>query len=173
MQLIAGRTGQEYNQRKGKQGAFWEDRYHATAIETDEHLHRCLIYMDLNMVRAGVVNHPEKWKESGFIEIQKPPKRYTIIDLPSLSEVSGFADLRDFQRAHRQWVEQGLESGFAVRDDAGLKRSRWAVWHLLRTSRISSVSKPHIEMLLRQMAVMRCANRRKLTDSNLSLKMRL
>jgi putative transposase len=27
MQLIAGRTAQEYNQRKGKQGAFWEDRY--------------------------------------------------------------------------------------------------------------------------------------------------
>src|SRR5919109_5181227 len=26
MQLIAGRTAQEYNQRKGKQGAFWEDR---------------------------------------------------------------------------------------------------------------------------------------------------
>jgi putative transposase len=26
MQLIAGRTAQEYNQRKGRQGAFWEDR---------------------------------------------------------------------------------------------------------------------------------------------------
>jgi REP element-mobilizing transposase RayT len=32
MQLIAGRTGQEYNQRKRRKGAFWEDRYHATAI---------------------------------------------------------------------------------------------------------------------------------------------
>ena len=31
MQLIAGPTGQEYNQRKTRQGAFWEDRYHATA----------------------------------------------------------------------------------------------------------------------------------------------
>jgi putative transposase len=120
MQLIAGRTAQEYNQRKDKQGAFWEDRYHATAIETDEHLHRCLTYIDLNMVRAGVVNHPEEWQESGFIEIQKPSKRYTIIDLPSLSELSGFADLRDFQRTHRQWVEQGLENGFAVRD------ARWS-----------------------------------------------
>ena len=38
MQLIAGRTAQEYNQRKDRQGAFWEDRYHATAIEADEHL---------------------------------------------------------------------------------------------------------------------------------------
>jgi len=54
MQLIAGRTAQEHNQRKGRQGAFWEDRYHATAVEIDEHLHRCLVYLDLNMVRAGV-----------------------------------------------------------------------------------------------------------------------
>ena len=27
MQLIAGRTGQEYNQRKGKQGAFWDTSF--------------------------------------------------------------------------------------------------------------------------------------------------
>jgi REP element-mobilizing transposase RayT len=52
MQLIAGRTAQEYNQRRAMQGAFWQDRYHATAIEIDEHLHRCVVYIDLNMVRA-------------------------------------------------------------------------------------------------------------------------
>ena len=28
----------------------------------------------------------------------------------------GFADLRDFQRAHRQWVEQALGNGCAPRD---------------------------------------------------------
>jgi REP element-mobilizing transposase RayT len=33
MQLIAARTGQEYNIRKQRKGTFWEDRYHATAIE--------------------------------------------------------------------------------------------------------------------------------------------
>jgi putative transposase len=54
IQLIAGRTAQEYNQRKGKQGAFWEDRYHATAIESEEYLDRWLVYIDLNMVRARV-----------------------------------------------------------------------------------------------------------------------
>jgi hypothetical protein len=97
--------------------AFWEDRYHATAIASDEHLDRCLVYIDLNMVRAGVVHHPGKWKESGFSEIQKPPKRYAIIDLQTLSELSGFADPRDFQRAHREWIDQGLENGLAVRDD--------------------------------------------------------
>jgi putative transposase len=60
IQLVAGRTGQEFNNRKKRKGAFWEDRYHATAIETGEHLLRCLVYVDLNMVRAGVVSHPEQ-----------------------------------------------------------------------------------------------------------------
>ena len=32
IKLVAGRTGQEYNVRKNRKGAFWEDRYHATAV---------------------------------------------------------------------------------------------------------------------------------------------
>ncbi len=38
MQLISGRVAQEYNKRKKRKGAFWEDRYHATAIDTGKHL---------------------------------------------------------------------------------------------------------------------------------------
>jgi putative transposase len=68
MPLIAGRSGQEYNQRKGRHGAFWEDRYHATAIEADEYPYRCLVYIDLNMVRAGVVTHQSEWAHSGYRE---------------------------------------------------------------------------------------------------------
>jgi putative transposase len=40
--LIAGRTAQEFNQRKGRKGAYWEDRYHATAVASDDHLVRCI-----------------------------------------------------------------------------------------------------------------------------------
>ncbi len=57
IQLVAGRTGQEFNHRKTRKGAYWEDRYHATVIEDGEHLLRCIVYIDLNMVRAGV-GHP-------------------------------------------------------------------------------------------------------------------
>jgi putative transposase len=60
MQLVAGRMAQEYNLRKNRKGAFWEDRYHATAIDCDAHLFQCLKYVDLNMVRAGVVNKQHK-----------------------------------------------------------------------------------------------------------------
>ena len=81
MQLIAGRTGQKYNQRKNRKGAFWEDRYHATAVAKDNHLIQCLIYIDLNMVRTGVVQHPSEWPFSGYNEIQNPRERYALIDL--------------------------------------------------------------------------------------------
>ena len=53
MQLVAGRTMQEYNQRKDRGGAYWEDRYHATAVESGKHPARCMVYIDTNMVRAG------------------------------------------------------------------------------------------------------------------------
>ncbi len=51
IQLIAGRTGRDYNIRKKRKGAFWEDRYHATAVQDGHHLLRCLIYIDMNMVK--------------------------------------------------------------------------------------------------------------------------
>ena len=45
MQLVAGRTGQEYNRRKSRNGVYWEDRYHATTVESGEHLSRCIAYI--------------------------------------------------------------------------------------------------------------------------------
>jgi hypothetical protein len=117
MQLIAGRSVQEYNQRKGRHGAFWEDRYHATAIEADEHLHRCLVYIDLNMVRAGVVEHPSGWTHSGYREIQNPPKRFGIIDLRELTSLCGFSEVAEFQQAHRLWVKDSLTRQRMARED--------------------------------------------------------
>ena len=81
MQLIVGRTAQQFNQRKKRKGAFWEDRYHATAVQTGDHLIRCLVYIDLNMVRAGAVSHPSRWQASGYLEIQTPPMRKRIINV--------------------------------------------------------------------------------------------
>ena len=85
MQLIAGRTAQEYNRRKNCHGAFWEARYHATAIQAGDYLHQCVAYIDLNMMRAGVVKRPRERENSGYREIQKPPSRYGIIDLLELN----------------------------------------------------------------------------------------
>ena len=108
LQLIAGRTAQEYNQRKQRKGAFWEDRYHATAIASDEHFLRCLVYIDMNMVRAGVVQHPGEWAHGGYREIQQPPRRYRIINIPALMEPGGFNDIATMQQQLRQWLNEEL-----------------------------------------------------------------
>ena len=68
-----------------------------------------MVYIDLNMIRAGVVNHPGQWKESGFSEIQKPPKRYAIIDY-------------ELERVERVC---GTEAIFKEHIDSGLSK-RWA-----------------------------------------------
>ena len=117
--LIAGRTAQEYNRRKGRTGAFWQDRYHSTAIETGEHLLRCLVYIDLNMVRAGVVDHPSKWPHGGYHEIQMPRRKNIIIAYEKLRELAGFKDYASFASAHRKWVHATLE------DIDAKRQSRW------------------------------------------------
>ena len=104
IQLVAGRTGQEYNQRKGRKGAFWEDRYHATAVETVRHFLQCLVYIDLNMVRARAIAHSAEWIFSGYCEIQKPRRKCALIAYERLHKLSGFDSYDQFTDAHRKWV---------------------------------------------------------------------
>ena len=117
MQLVAGRTAQNYNRRKNWRGAFWEDRFHAVPITTQAHFIECLAYVDLNMVRAGVVKHPSEWASSGFHEIQSPRQRYVIIDYERLLSLAGESSYATFQRCHRHWVNEKLRLGELVRDE--------------------------------------------------------
>ena len=116
IQLIAGRTAREFNRRKKRKGAFWEDRYHATAVQTGSHLIRCLVYIDLNMVRACVVSHPGEWAFSGYNELQHPKQRYAIIDRERLSRLLGMKDDGELSRFHHKWVENVLASGSTCRE---------------------------------------------------------
>jgi putative transposase len=118
MQLTAGRTGQEYNQRKQRKGAFWEDRYHATAIESGEHLLRCLVYIDLNMVRAGVVSHPQEWVHGGYREIQGQRRRNRLLDLDALVDAAGLSTLQALADHHGSWVGEALRTNALQRDEA-------------------------------------------------------
>ena len=58
MRHLEGEFASHYNRHKRRHGAFWSERYHSTLIEDGPHLWKCMRYIDLNMVRAGVVCHP-------------------------------------------------------------------------------------------------------------------
>jgi putative transposase len=111
IQLIAGRTGQEFNQRKGRKGAFWEDRYHATAVEEGDHFFRCCVYVDLNMVWAGVVIHPSQWPYSGYNEIQKPRRKNVLIDYEKFKELLGTDNYDKARQDHEGWIAELLSKG--------------------------------------------------------------
>ncbi len=117
IKLIAGRTGQEFNQRKSRKGAFWEDRYHATAVENGDHLFNCLVYIDLNMVRAGVVKHPSEWPFSGYNEIQEPKRKNVLINYQRLTELLGFDTYDEVKIYHKRRVDDYLGNGKNSRDD--------------------------------------------------------
>lgn len=106
MQLLQSRTAQEYNTRKNRKGAFWEDRYHATAIDSDVYLMNCITYINMNMVRAGVVKHPIEWKESGYFEIEYPRKRYGIIDYTILLEELCMGSFEELQKCQKEWINE-------------------------------------------------------------------
>ena len=114
LQLVASRVGQEYNLRKNRTGAFWEDRYHATAVESGKHLLRCMVYVDLNMVRAGVVKHPSEWLYSGYNELQKPRRKCSLIEHDRVKYLTGFDNSNEFRTAHKYWVDETLLNGGGI-----------------------------------------------------------
>lgn len=139
IQLQADRTGQEYKQRKYRNGAFWKDRYLSAAVETGEHLQHCLIYVDLYMVRAAVVTHPKDWLHVGYQEIWRPRRRYVLIDYEAIGHLSGYDNFTDFQAAHRAWVKSVLSGN-------GMKRE--ACW----TQSIAAGGRSFVEAVKNQVA---------------------
>jgi putative transposase len=140
MHLIAGRSAQEYNRRKGRKGAFWEDRYHATAIGEADHLVKCMVYIDLNMVRAGVVTHPSQWKHGGYREIQEPRQRYRLIDRDRL--------LRDLSKSSYESLREDLRK--CVTDALRAERvAREALW----TQSIAVGSRGFVEKIRKRLEV--------------------
>lgn len=121
MQLIAGCCAQRHNRRNMRKGSFWEGRYHATAIDREEHLARCVIYIDLNMVRAGVVNDPCDWADSGYHDIQNTAKSSGIVDVNVMGSILGIRKNRDLKKAHRKWIEDALRSNTLKREEKWTK----------------------------------------------------
>lgn len=113
MQKVAGETARAYNRRKGRINAFWGDNYHATLVEDGEYLWRCLVYIELNMVRCGVVAHPKDWEWVGYHEIMGLRQRYRLVDPERLAWRLATREIEEVQRnldraLNRQIAQENL-----------------------------------------------------------------
>ncbi|MFM8359359.1 MAG: transposase [Verrucomicrobiota bacterium] len=69
IKLLKQRFTQWYNRRKGRQGTLWEDRFKSVLVEgTGDALVTMAAYIDLNPVRAGLVEEPGLYRWSGYGE---------------------------------------------------------------------------------------------------------
>jgi len=51
-----------YNKLHCRRGFFWAERFKSVIVENGDTLINCLAYIDLNPVRAGIVDRPEKYR---------------------------------------------------------------------------------------------------------------
>ncbi|WP_457755673.1 transposase [Thermodesulfatator indicus] len=105
VQDIKQRFSRWYNRRVDRKGYFWADRFKSVIIETGEALLNCLAYIELNPVRAGIVEKPEdyRWCSLGYrARLGTGEKSFLSLDL-GLSSYAGKSEQEKF-KLYREFV---------------------------------------------------------------------
>jgi putative transposase len=66
MQKLGSRYVRWFNDRHERSGTLWDGRFRASLVETDSYLLACMRYIELNPVRANMVQHPGEHRWSSF-----------------------------------------------------------------------------------------------------------
>ena len=66
MRVLAARQTRRINKARKRSGTLWEGRFKASLIDTDSYLLACCRYVDLNPIRARLVDAPECYQWSSF-----------------------------------------------------------------------------------------------------------
>jgi putative transposase len=66
MQSVGRSYVQTFNKIQGRTGTLWEGRYRSTLIQTERYLLACMVYIDLNPVRARMVVQPDEYVWSSY-----------------------------------------------------------------------------------------------------------
>jgi len=109
MQLPSSAVARQLNIRKNHEGSVWEHPYQCTMIENGRHLINCLSYVDMNMVRCGVVDHPKKWSWCGYDELNGTRQRYRIIDIERLLQALNLNSHAELSWRHNEAIRRQIE----------------------------------------------------------------
>jgi hypothetical protein len=73
---VKERYSRWFNKRRGRKGTLWMDRYKSVMVEgKGEPLHTMAAYIDLNPVRAGLVEDPKDYRWCGYAEAVSGSRR--------------------------------------------------------------------------------------------------
>jgi len=108
MQAVGRRYVRLFNQKQARTGTLWEGRYKSTIIQAERYLLACMVYIDLNPVRAGLVGDPRAypWSSHGHYVGMRQDKLVT--PHPLYWELGNTPFARD--AAYAELVASGLSA---------------------------------------------------------------
>jgi hypothetical protein len=126
-----------YNRNYQRRGRFWADRFKSVYLADQQALLDCMLYVELNPVRADLVERPEDWKGSsltlrelgkdGWLApltdfLDQPTKTKALIEYRERLYYRGAVPTKEGQKAISQKVlDLEIARGFAVQ---GMYRRR-------------------------------------------------
>ena len=124
LQALGRRYVRQFNQAHGRSGTLWEGRFRAALLQAERYLLPCMVYLDLNPVRAGLVAQAQDypWSSHGHYAGSRVDKCLTPHPLVWQLGNTPF----DRESRYRDWVQQGL----SVEQQQAFTRSALAGWAL-------------------------------------------
>jgi putative transposase len=110
LQRVGRRYMRRINQRTGRSGTLFEGRYRATVVDSERYLLACLRYIELNPVRAGIVDDPAAYPWSSCRHHLGRRDDPLVAEHPLYRGLGGDPAARG--RAYAQLLAEPLEPGF-------------------------------------------------------------
>ena len=125
MKSVKGRFTQWYNRRHGRKGTLWEERFKSVLVEgSGTVLAAMAAYIDLNPVRAGLVEDPKDYRWCGYGEALGGAARAVKGLRTVIQGVKGTAvSLNEAMTGYRVWLfGQGEENEGTMADGRPVRR---------------------------------------------------
>jgi REP-associated tyrosine transposase len=114
LRWIMTETAKAFHKARGRRGHFWERRYRAVVVEDDLYALAALRYLDLNPVRAGLVEDPTTYPWSSCAAYARGDANPLITLHPSYLGLSPYPMVR--QRQYRALLAPSPDPQADARD---------------------------------------------------------
>ena len=124
MQAVGRRYVRHFNATQGRSGTLWEGRYKSALVQTDRYLLACMVYIDLNPVRSGLVAQAQDypWSSHGHYAGLRTDKLVSAHPL--------FWELGNTPFARESGYRRMVQAGITAQQQAGLTQSVLSGWAL-------------------------------------------
>ena len=107
MQVLGSKYVRHYNDRHGRTGTLWEGRYHASLVASGRYFLICSRYIELNPVRARLVDHPADYPWSSYGRNALARSDRLVTEHPEYTELGGGG--RERAKAYRRLFDGQIE----------------------------------------------------------------